>query len=119
MNETNQDASVSALAKKFGVRLPSTIEILSKLEKKGLVVRKPWKIPELSRRGSTLTALVMHQHRILEVYLNRKLGVDSDLSCDQAGRVDYLMDSKVIQRMCQSLNRPAKCLHGYAIHHQD
>ncbi|MGD0177187.1 MAG: MarR family transcriptional regulator, partial [Candidatus Bathyarchaeia archaeon] len=50
LNETHETTSVSALAKKFGVRLPSAIEILSRLEKKGLVTKKPWRTPELSKR---------------------------------------------------------------------
>lgn len=117
MNETNEKTSVSALAKRFDVRLPSAIEILSKLEKKGLVVRRPWKVPVLSKRGATLTESVMHQHRILELYLNRKLGVSSELSCTQASKIDYLFDSDVIEKMCQSLDRPNRCLHGYPIRH--
>lgn len=119
MNENQENASVSVLATRFGVKLPSTVEILKKLEKKGLVIRKPWGIPELSRRGTALTELIMHQHRILELYLNRMLGLNSELSCSQADKVAHLLDSKVIQRMCKALNRPARCLHGNLIRHGD
>lgn len=119
MNETHQDASVSALAKKFSVRLPSAIEILGKLEANGLVIRKPWRIPELTKRGATITESVMHQHRILELYLSKKLGVDSKLSCAEASKVNYLLDSEVIERICIALNRPSRCPHGYPIQHGD
>jgi DtxR family Mn-dependent transcriptional regulator len=119
MSETHDAASVSALATRFGVKLPSAIEILEKLEKKGLVVRKPWRIPELSKRGTALAESIMHQHRILELYLNRMLGLNSKLSCTQASKIAYLLDSKVIQRMCKALNRPARCLHGHPIQHRD
>jgi Mn-dependent DtxR family transcriptional regulator len=117
MNETNEKTSVSALAKRFGVRLPSAIEILNKLEKKGLVIRRPWRVPVLSRRGATVTESVMHQHRVLELYLNRKLGVSSELSCTQASKIDYLFDSDVIEKMCKALDRPNRCLHGFPIRH--
>jgi Mn-dependent DtxR family transcriptional regulator len=119
MNENHVDASVSALAKKFGVRLPSAIGILDKLEAKGLVIRKPWRIPELSKRGATITESVMHQHRIVELYLNKKLGVDSKLSCVEASKIDYLLDGEVVEKMCIALNRPSRCLHGYPIQHGD
>lgn len=119
MNESNETSSVSALARKFKVKLPSAVEILSKLETKGLVVRKRWRVPQLTKRGEKLAELVMHQHRVLEVYLNEKLGVNSDMSCAQAGKIDYLFDTDVIEKMCRVLNRPATCLHGFPIQHED
>ena len=119
LNETHETTSVSALAKKFGVRLPSAIEILSRLEKKGLVTKKPWRTPELSKRGAALAESVMHQHRILELYLNKKLGLGSELSCAQASKIDYLLDEAVVERMCKVLNRPSRCLHGNPIRHGD
>jgi DtxR family transcriptional regulator, Mn-dependent transcriptional regulator len=119
MNERNETTSVSALAQKFRVKLPSAIEILSKLEKKGLVIRKPWKVPQLSKRGAILSEQVMHQHRVLENYLNAKLGMSLDTSCEEASKVDYLVGSDVIERMCKALNRPSRCLHGFPIQHGD
>ncbi len=119
LNETHETTSVSALAKRFGVKLPSAIEILDRLEKKGLVVKKPWRIPELSKRGIELAESVIHQHRILELYLNKKLGLNSELSCTQASKIDYLLDSDVVERMCKALNRPSRCLHGNPIRHED
>jgi DtxR family Mn-dependent transcriptional regulator len=119
MRETHEAPSVSALAKRFGVRMPSTIEILDKLEGKHLVVRKPWGIPELSKRGIELTESVMHHHRILELYFNKKLGLASEQSCSQASKIDYLVDSNVIESMCRVLDRPSRCLHGFLIQHDD
>lgn len=119
MNETREKTSVSALAKRFGVKMPSVIEILDKLEKRGLVARKPWGVPELSRRGTTLTESVIHQHRILELYLSRKLGLSSELSCAEAGKIDYLLDREVIESMCKALKRPSRCFHGKPIRHGD
>ena len=119
LNEADEKTSVSTLAERFSVKLPSAIEILRRLEKKGLVARKPWGVPELSKRGMALTELVMHNHRILELYLNKKLGVSSKLSCTEASKVDYLFDSDVIEKMCKVLERPSRCLHGNPIRHDD
>jgi Mn-dependent DtxR family transcriptional regulator len=119
LNESHDPASVSLLAKRFGVRLPTAIEILDKLEQKGLVIRKPWKIPELSRKGKTLAESVMHQHRIVELYFSRSLGLDSETSCSEASKIAYLLDRTVVEKMCKSLNRPAQCVHGRPIRHRD
>ena len=119
LNETDDVASVSTLAKRFDVRLPTAIEILDKLEQKRLVIKKPWKVPELSKRGIVIAESVMHQHRIVELYFNAKLGIDSDLSCAEASKIDYLLDPTVVEKMCKVLNRPNQCLHGFAIQHRN
>ena len=119
LNESHDPTSVTVLAKRFGVRLPTAIEILDKLEKKGLVTRKPWKIPELSRRGTALAESVIHQHRIVELYFSKNLGLNYELSCFEASKIAYLLDRTVIDMMCKSLNRPSQCIHGNPIRHRD
>ncbi len=119
LNESHDATSVSALAKRFNVRLPTAIEILGKLEEKGLVIRKPWKVPELSRRGKPLAEHLIHQHRIVELYFSRNLGLNSETSCGEASKVAYLLDKKVIEKMCKALNRPSQCVHGNLIRHSD
>jgi len=119
LNETHETASVSTLAKRFRVRLPTTIEVLDKLEQKRLVIKKPWKVPELSSRGLTIAEFVIHQHRVVELYFSSKLGLDSDLSCAEASKIDYLLDPAVVGKMCEVLNRPGQCLHGFPIQHRD
>jgi DtxR family Mn-dependent transcriptional regulator len=119
LNESHNTTSVSALAKRFRVRLPTAIEILDKLEEKGLVIRKPWKVPELSRRGNSLAERLIHQHRIVELYLNRTLGLNSVTSCSEASKVAHLFEKSVIRKMCKSLRRPKQCMHGYLIRHGD
>jgi DtxR family Mn-dependent transcriptional regulator len=119
LGESHDSASVSTLAKRFGVKMPTAIEILDKLEEKGLVIRRPWKVPELSAKGRKLAESAIHQHRIIELYLSRNLGLNPDKSCIEASKIAHLLDKTVIERMCKALNRPAKCDHGNPIRHQD
>jgi DtxR family Mn-dependent transcriptional regulator len=119
LGESNDATSVSALAKQFKVRLPTAIEILDKLEQKGLVVRKPWKVPELSRKGRNLAESMIHQHRIVELYLSTNLGLNSEKSCTEASKIAHLLDKTVITKMCKALDRPNRCVHGYPINHRD
>ena len=119
LNESHDITSVSALAKRFGVKLPTAIEILDKLEEKGLVIRKPWKVPELSKRGNSVAERLLHQHRIVELYFNTTLGLNSATSCSEASKVAHLFDKSVIRKMCKSLHRPKQCMHGYLIRHTD
>jgi Mn-dependent DtxR family transcriptional regulator len=118
-SESHDAASVSALAKRFGVKMPTAIEILDKLEERGLVIRRPWKVPELSIKGRRLAESAIHQHRIVELYFSRNLGLSADKSCIEASKIAYLLDKTVIEKMCKALNRPTQCIHGYPIRHQD
>jgi DtxR family Mn-dependent transcriptional regulator len=119
LGESHDATSVSALAKRFGVRLPTAIEILNKLEEKGLVIRRPWKVPELSSKGKKLAESMIHQHRIVELYFSRNLGLNPQKSCTEASKIAYLLDKTVIAKMCKALNRPTHCIHGYPIRHSD
>lgn len=119
LGESHDTASVSTLAKRFGVRLPTAIEVLDKLQEKGLVIRRPWEVPELSVKGKKLAESAMHQHRIVELYLNRNLGLNPEKSCAEASKIAYLLDKAVIEKMCKALNRPTQCIHGYPIRHRD
>ena len=49
---------------------------------------------------------VMHQHRIVELYFNTKLGLDSEVSCAEASKVDYLLDNVVVEKMCAGSRSP-------------
>jgi DtxR family Mn-dependent transcriptional regulator len=119
LGESHDATSVSALAKRFKVRLPTAIEILNKLEQRGLVIRKPWRVPKLSSKGERLAESVMHQHRIVELYLSRNLGLNSEKSCTEASKIAHLLDKTVIAKMCKALDRPTRCVHGYPIRHID
>ena len=119
LNESHDTTSVSALAKLFGVKLPTAIEVLDKLEEKGLVIRKPWKAPQLSKRGNYVAERLIHQHRIVELYFNTTLGLNSAMSCSEASKVAHLFETSVIRKMCKSLHRPKQCMHGYLIRHTD
>jgi len=119
LNESHETTSVSALAKLFGVKLPTAIEVLDKLEEKGLVIRKPWKAPQLSKRGNSVAERLIHQHRIVELYFNTTLGLNSAMSCSEASKVAHLFETSVIRKMCKSLHRPKQCMHGYLIRHTD
>jgi len=119
LSESNDSASVSTLAKRFEVRLPTTIEILDKLEQKQLVAKKPWRAPVLTRKGVVVAESIMHQHRIVESYFNTKLGFDSKRSCAEASKIDYLLDPDLVAEMCKALNRPNQCQHGNAIRHSE
>jgi DtxR family Mn-dependent transcriptional regulator len=119
LTESGEAPSVSLLAKKFGVSMPSVIEVFDKLEEKGLLLRKPWKVPKLTGMGLITARRIIHNHRVIEVYFAEKLGLGTNYSCNEATKIDYLMENQLVMKMCDALNYPAKCIHGHSIEHSD
>ena len=117
MKESGRLPSVSALAHEFGVTMPSVIDVLRKLERKGLVRRTPWKAPTLTKEGLAEARRISHSHRVLEVYYGEALGLDRAYACAEASKIDYLVGTKAVERMCDTLHHPAHCLHGFTIEH--
>lgn len=117
LQELNRAPSVSVLAREFGVSMPSVVGVLRRLEARGFVKRIPWKTPRLTASGLTRAERIIHDHRILEVYFGDVLGLDADDACAEASKIDYLVGSRTIGKMCGALHRPARCLHGFKIEH--
>ncbi len=117
LRESGRLPSVSVLATEFGVTMPSVIDVLRKLERRGLVRRTPWKAPTLTQRGLAEARRIIHSHRVLEVYYGEALGLDEAYACAEASKIDYLIGTKAVERMCDTLHHPAHCLHGLTIEH--
>jgi len=115
--EGGQPPTVTALAARFRVRPPSVVEVLDRLSGKGVLVRRPWKAPQLTRSGRALATEIIHNHRVIELYFSRALRLQSDLSCNEAAKVDYLLSDEVVGRMCRYLHRPNRCVHGNPVEH--
>jgi DtxR family Mn-dependent transcriptional regulator len=118
LTEKGKQPSVSALASEFEVRVPTAVEVLDKLKRKGLLVKEPWRVPELSEAGFKVAEETIHRHRVIELYFSRKLSLRANEACKEAGKIDYLVSNSLVTRMCGILDHPRKCLHGNAIKHQ-
>jgi DtxR family Mn-dependent transcriptional regulator len=117
LREMKQEPLVSVIAGTFHVSMPSVIDVLQKLEKQGLVKRTPWRAPRLTRSGLALARQIIHSHRIIEVYYGDVFGLEDEYACAEASKIDYLVGATTVQKMCAALDRPAHCLHGFAIEH--
>ncbi len=115
--EEGREPAVTLLASRFGVKLPTVIDVLEKLERKGLLVRERWRAPKLTRTGIRVASSILHRHRIIELYFSRKLGLAQQLACREAAKIDYILDDIVVARMCRELNHPDKCFHMKPINH--
>ncbi|MCP8313140.1 MAG: metal-dependent transcriptional regulator [archaeon] len=119
LEEDKQKLSTGKLAKIFDVKAPSVIDTLKKLEAYGLIRRAPWKRIGLTKKGDYLALNIIHNHRILEVYFKKVLGLDDGTSCREASKMDYLVGMRLINKICKALNYPETCIHGKALVHKE
>jgi len=105
------------LARRFGVKPPSVVETLRRLEGRGLVERVRWRYLGLSRRGERVARLLIHRHRVLETFFNKELRLGPAASCKEASRIDYIISDAVVSRICSILGYPSQCMHGRPLAH--
>lgn len=117
--EAGGRTSTGALAKRFRVKPPSAVEVLRRLEDRGLVKRSRWRHVELSMRGEPLARRLIHRHRVLETFFHRELRLEPAASCREAAKIDYIISDDVVNRLCSSLGYPSRCVHGRPLIHVD
>lgn len=114
--ERNCRVTSVSLAEELGVKPPSVVDMMNKLERKGLITRIRWSEVKVTGKGLKVVKKLLYNHRILEFYFTKILGMDMDESCKEASKIDALVGDEVIVRLCDLLGRPDKCPHGFPIY---
>ncbi|MEM1946964.1 MAG: metal-dependent transcriptional regulator [Candidatus Caldarchaeum sp.] len=116
--ENSLEISTGDLAKIFDVRPASVVDVVHRLARKKLVEKQGWGKIALSKKGLSVAARIIHNHRVLETYFSRGLGLEVEDSCTEAAKIDYLIGDKVIRRLCEKLSFPEQCIHGFEVSHE-
>lgn len=106
-------ARLSEIAKKVHLKPPTVIEILRRLERKGLIIREKGMI-RLTDIGKKKCDSLVRSHRILEA-LFVESGVDIQEACSEVSSFDYLVQTDAAEKISKLIGRPEKCPHGYPI----
>ena len=115
--ESKGRLSTGVLASMFSVRPASVVDVLDRLEEKGLIERPRWGRIAFTRKGLATATKIIHNHRVLELYFRDRLGIPVSEACRQAGRIDHLVGDLVVRKMCEKLRYPERCIHGNEVRH--
>lgn len=107
------------ISRELGVKPPSVVEILDRLEHRGLLKRLKWRESILTLKGERIAKNLLHNHRILEIYFVTFLNMDEEVACKEASKIDLYVGQRTINAMCKLLNRPCKCFHGKEVYHEN
>ncbi|AAT43564.1 metal-dependent transcriptional regulator [Picrophilus oshimae] len=104
---------LSDLAVGLNIKPPTAIELLERLERKGLIKKEHGMII-LTDNGNNEYSKIMLAHRTYETLLSMS-GVSAEDACLQAEKIDYLMEPESMRHVLKSLGSPEKCPHGKPI----
>src|SRR2546423_5905486 len=102
----------SQLAAQLGVSAASTTEMMGKLAAQGLVSHDRYHGASLTRDGLAVALEIVRHHRLLEMYLTRKLGYGWDEVHDEAEKLEHVISERMEERIFEALGRPDVDCHG-------
>lgn len=109
---SGEPAGTGALAERLGVSPGAVTLMLKKMEKRGLVSRRPYHGVELTDEGQKVALTVIRNHRLLESFLAEKLGMPWDRVHDEAEVLEHHISPELRRRIADSLGRPGFDPHG-------
>jgi len=107
--------ATSALAERLRVTPGSVTGMIKKLAGTGLVTHEPYRGVALTDAGQKIALKVVRQHRLVELFLVRKLGVPWDRVHTEAHRIEHVLSDYLEDRMDVVLGHPTTDPHGAPI----
>ena len=111
--------SVTALAREQHVSPASASAMVKKLGALGLVEHAPYRGVLLTPAGEKVAVEVIRQHRLLELYLARTLGLHVDDVHDEAERLEHVLSEELEAKIDSALGYPTHDPHGDPIPNAD
>jgi DtxR family Mn-dependent transcriptional regulator len=102
----------SQLAAELGISPAAATEMVGKLAGHGLVSHDRYRGASLTPDGRAVALEMVRHHRLLEMYLTRKLGYGWDEVHDEAERLEHVISERMEERIFQALGRPDVDCHG-------
>jgi DtxR family Mn-dependent transcriptional regulator len=108
-----------AWADTLGVSPAAVSRMSRRLERAGLIQRKPYSGVRLTPRGREEGVKAVRAHRIAEAYLVRVLEYGWHEAHDTADRLGEIADEMLVSRMEKQAGYPRRCPHGEPIPRTD
>jgi len=116
--DTKSDGIKSVdVAKELDISKPSVSEMIKKLIKKRYLKAKPYSKIYLTKKGMNEARRIIHNHRVIEVFLKALLGYDIPKVHGEAHRLEHAFSEESIKRLDRFLNNPKLAPNGKPIPH--
>ena len=115
MEDRNEKASTSSVARHLEVADASVTDMLRKLKRAGLLEYKPYYGASLTKKGRAAALQILRRHRLIELFLHQIMGYGWEEVHDEAEKLEHVVSDFFVERVDALLNHPAKDPHGEAI----
>jgi len=100
------------IAKELGVKAPSAVDMIKRLESMGIVEHTPWRGVKLTDKGVMKYKMLIRKYKMLETYLHITFNMSLEEACECVSKFDVYVPKKVIDAMCAYMGHPKRCPHG-------
>jgi DtxR family Mn-dependent transcriptional regulator len=111
--------STSAIAARLGVSAPSATAMVQRLADHGYASYVPVRGVSLTPAGRAAALELLRHHRLLELYLQQKLGFPWDRVHEEAERLEHTISEELEDRIDAVLGHPTEDPHGHPIPPKD
>jgi DtxR family Mn-dependent transcriptional regulator len=108
-------ARTMELARNLKVVPGSVTNTIENLERKGLVIHKPYKGVKLTENGQKIASNVVRRHRLAERLLTDILHLDWSEVHDLACKLEHALSPEILEPLEKALGHPKRCPHGNLI----
>jgi DtxR family Mn-dependent transcriptional regulator len=108
-------AKTMELARELKVVPGSVTNTIDGLEKRGLVLHKPYKGVKLTKKGRQVAKNVVRRHRLAERFLTDILHLDWSEVHDAACKLEHALSPEILNPLETVLGYPKTCPHGNPI----
>jgi DtxR family Mn-dependent transcriptional regulator len=115
MEDRNEKASTSSVARHLEVADASVTDMLRKLQKAGLLEYKPYYGASLTKKGRAVALKILRRHRLIELFLHQIMGYGWEEVHDEAEKLEHVVSDFFVERADDLLNYPVKDPHGEVI----
>ena len=115
MEERRQPATVTVLRNYFGVSKSTVSNMIKKLVIMGYLDRKPYYPISLTSEGRAKATEIISKHRLIELFLVKKMNFDSGEVHEIAEEMEHIKNSKFFNRMREILKDSSLDPHGSVI----
>ena len=115
LEERGRMVKTGELASQLKVTLGTVTNYIERLDKKGLVVHKPYRGVKLTDKGRRRALSRIRKHRLSERLMVDLLGMDWSEVHEEANRLENGISEEIIKPLEKALGHPKTCPHGNPI----
>ena len=115
LSEESGEITVARLSKKLRVKMPTVTSMMKKLAQRKFVLYTRYEPMRLTGKGRKAALLIIRKHRLVEMYLVKKMNFSWEEVHELAEQLEHLDAPKFFDRMDEVLGFPTIDPHGEPI----